>query len=195
MIIVAIILSAVAYIIGSLSSAIIVCKFLNLPDPRTTGSMNPGATNVLRIGGKTPAIITLAGDMLKGFIPVLVAHLIGISGFFLGLVALSAVLGHIFPIFFNFKGGKGVATALGAFLGLSLIAGIAIITCWVLVAAILRYSSLASIIAALVAPILMLIFANAGYLLPMLMITLLLICGHMENIKRLRSKTESKINF
>lgn len=193
--IVAIILSAIAYIIGSVSSAILVCKFLNLPDPRTEGSMNPGATNVLRIGGKTPALITLAGDMLKGFLPVVIGHLIGVSGFPLGLVAVAALLGHIFPVFFNFQGGKGVATALGGFLALSLFTGILIAASWILVAVILRYSSLASIVAALAAPILMLLFANKGYFIPTLIITALLIYNHLENIKRLRAGTESKISF
>jgi glycerol-3-phosphate acyltransferase PlsY len=117
-----IIFGVISYLIGSLSSAILVCKFLKLPDPRTQGSMNPGTTNVLRIGGKTPALITLAGDMLKGFIPVLIAHLIGMNGFSLGIVAAAAFLGHLYPVFFKFQGGKGVATALGAFIALSPIA-------------------------------------------------------------------------
>lgn len=193
--IIAIILSLVAYLIGSLSSAIIVCKFLNLPDPRTTGSMNPGTTNVLRIGGKTPAMITLAGDMLKGFIPVFIAHLVGVTGFFLGLIALAAVIGHLFPIFFKFQGGKGVATSLGTFLALSPIAGIAIIITWILVAVIFRYSSLAAIVASLLAPIFMLIIADKSYFFPVLMITALLIWRHLENIKRLQAGTEGKISF
>ncbi|MDR1057890.1 MAG: glycerol-3-phosphate 1-O-acyltransferase PlsY [Coxiellaceae bacterium] len=193
--IIAIILSVIAYFIGSISSAILVCKFFNLPDPRTAGSMNPGTTNVLRIGGKVPALITLGGDMLKGFLPVLIGHLIGVSGFWLGLVAIAAFLGHIFPVLFNFQGGKGVAAALGTFLALSPFAGIIIILSWVLVAIILRYSSLASIVAASLAPIIMLLFANKGYLLPTLVIAAILIYRHIENIKRLRAGTESKISF
>jgi glycerol-3-phosphate acyltransferase PlsY len=157
--------------------------------------MNPGTTNVLRIGGKVPALITLGGDMLKGFLPVLIGHLIGVSGFWLGLVAIAAFLGHIFPVLFNFQGGKGVAAALGTFLALSPFAGIIIILSWVLVAIILRYSSLASIVAASLAPIIMLLFANKGYLLPTLVIAAILIYRHIENIKRLRAGTESKISF
>lgn len=191
----AIILSVIAYLIGSLSSAIIVCKFLNLPDPRTQGSMNPGTTNVLRIGGKVPALITLSGDILKGFLPVLVGHLIGIGGFFLGLIAISAFLGHIFPIFFKFQGGKGVATALGTFLALSPVVGIAVVATWILMAAIFRYSSLAAITAAILAPIFMLVFADMGYFLPTLAITAMLIWRHLANIQRLRAGTESKISF
>lgn len=189
------ILGIIAYLVGSLSSAIIVCKFLNLPDPRSAGSMNPGTTNVLRLGGKVPALITLAGDMLKGFLPVLIGHLIGISGFFLGLIALAAFLGHLFPIFFKFQGGKGVATALGTFLALSPIAGLLISISWVLVAVISRYSSLSSIISAILAPILMLIFADKGYFIPTLVIALMLIYRHLANIQRLKTGTESKINF
>ena len=191
----AIILSVIAYLIGSLSSAIIVCKFLNLPDPRAQGSMNPGTTNVLRIGGKVPALITLSGDILKGFLPVLIGHLIGISGFFLGLIAIAAFLGHLFPIFFNFQGGKGVATALGTFLALSPVVGIAVVATWILMAAIFRYSSLAAITAAILAPIFMLVFADMGYFLPTLAITAMLVWRHLANIQRLRAGTESKISF
>lgn len=189
------ILGIIAYLVGSLSSAIIVCKFLNLPDPRSAGSMNPGTTNVLRIGGKIPALITLAGDMAKGFLPVFIGHLIGVSGFFLGLIALAAFLGHLFPIFFKFQGGKGVATALGTFLALSPFAGLLISLSWVLVAIISRYSSLSSIISATLAPILMLMFADKGYFIPTLVITIMLIYKHLSNIQRLKTGTESKINF
>ena len=190
-----IIFAVIAYLIGSLSSAIIVCKFLNLPDPRTQGSMNPGTTNVLRIGGKTPAIITLAGDILKGFLPVFIAHSIAIDGLFLGLIAIAALLGHVYPIFFKFQGGKGVATAAGAILALSPIAGISTIIVWVLVAAIFKYSSLAALLAAIAAPIFMLLFGNGEYLLPAIMITIIIIWQHRDNIQRLKSGSENKISL
>ena len=190
-----IIFGIVSYLIGSLSSAIIVCKFLSLPDPRTQGSLNPGATNVLRIGGKTAALITLAGDMLKGFLPVFIGHLIDIDGFSLGLIAGAVFLGHLYPVFFKFRGGKGVATALGVFLALSPIAGLATMLGWSIVALIFRYSSLAALVAAILAPIFMLLFANIGYLIPTLIITAMLIWKHWDNIQRLRSGTESKISF
>ncbi len=190
-----IIFGVIAYLIGSLSSAIIICKLLNLPDPRTQGSMNPGATNVLRIGRKTPAFITLAGDMLKGFLPVLAGYLVGINGFFLGLIAVAAFLGHLYPIFFKFQGGKGVATAIGTILALSPIVGIAAIIIWLLVAATFRYSSLAALASAVAAPIFMLCFGNKAYLLPTLIITVMLIWNHRNNIQRLRSGSESKISF
>lgn len=190
-----IILIGIAYLIGSVSSAIIVCKLLKLTDPRTEGSMNPGTTNVLRIGGKIAALITLTGDMLKGFLPVVIAHLIGVNGIFVGLVALAALLGHIFPLFFNFKGGKGVATAFGAFFALSPEAGIAVIITWLLVAVIFRYSSLAAIVSVILAPVFMLFFTSHGYFLPTLAISAIILYGHLENIRRLRSGTEGKINF
>lgn len=190
-----IIFIALAYVVGSLSSAILVCRFMSLPDPRTKGSKNPGATNVLRIGGKTAALITLGGDVLKGTIPVLLAHIFGVSGFFLGLVAVAAFIGHLFPVFFSFEGGKGVATALGGLLGLSLIAALLAAVIWVLVAAITRYSSLAALIAAVCAPFIVLFFSQASYFLPVLVITGLLIWRHLDNIKRLRAGTETKINF
>jgi acyl phosphate:glycerol-3-phosphate acyltransferase len=190
-----IIFIAIAYAIGSLSSAIIVCKLLGLPDPRTQGSKNPGATNVLRIGGKIPAIITLIGDVLKGAIPVMLARVFNVEGFALGIVAIAAFAGHLYPIFFGFKGGKGVATALGALLGLSAILGVAMIITWIIVAALFRYSSLAALIAAVLAPIYAAIFTHGGYFIPVLIITLVLIWKHWDNIARLRAGTESKISF
>lgn len=190
-----IIFGIIAYLIGSLSSAIIVCKFLNLPDPRTQGSMNPGATNVLRIGGKTPALITLAGDLLKGFLPVFIGQLTGIEGIPLGLIAIAALFGHIYPVFFKFHGGKGVATAAGTILALSPIVGIAAFITWILVSSIFRYSSLAAIIAAIAAPIYMLLLGDKAYCLPVLIISIILIWKHKDNIQRLKSGSESKISF
>lgn len=185
----------IAYLIGSLSSAIIVCKLLGLPDPRTQGSNNPGATNVLRIGGKMPALITLIGDMLKGFIPVLFATIAGVSGFMLGLIAIAALAGHIYPVFFKFQGGKGVATTLGALIALSPFIGIVAIAVWLVVAAIFRYSSLAALAAAVAAPIVALLLGKMAYFLPILAMTGILIWQHLDNIQRLRTGTESKISF
>ena len=195
MMITILIFGVIAYLIGSLSSAVIVCHFLNLPDPRTQGSMNPGATNVLRIGGKNAAIITLIGDVLKGFIPVLIGHLIGITGIMLGFIAFAAFLGHLFPVFFKFKGGKGVATSFGALLALSPVVGITLAVIWGAVAAITRYSSLAALIAAVAAPILILLFSQPTYFFPVLAITAILLWKHKENIDRLRKGTETKIQF
>jgi len=185
----------IAYLIGSLSSAILVCKAMNLPDPRTQGSGNPGATNVLRIGGKVPALITLLGDGLKGFIPVLVGHLIGINPFMLGVIGIAALMGHILPAFFKFEGGKGVATALGVLLALSPIVGIVAIIVWLIVAAISRYSSLAALTAMIAAPITVLVAGKFAYFFPILIISGILVWRHWDNIQRLRVGTESKITF
>jgi len=188
-----IIFLAIGYVVGSLSSAIIVCKLLGLPDPRTTGSQNPGTTNVLRLGGKVPAAITLVGDIFKGILPVMLAKAFGIHGVMLGLIGVAALIGHIYPVFFGFKGGKGVATALGACIGLSLGLGVAMLVTWLIVAVVFRYSSLAALIAAVLAPIYAAIFTQWGYFLPVLIITAILIWRHLDNIKRLRAGTETKI--
>lgn len=191
----AIIFSVMAYFIGSLSSAVIVCRIFNLPDPREEGSNNPGATNVLRIGGKVPALITLVGDFLKGWLPVTMAVMVGAGGFTVGIVALAAIVGHMFPLFFNFRGGKGVATSMGVWFGIYPMIGLLVGLCWLGVAYFYRYSSLAAIISALVAPIVILIFGRGAAFLPMLAITAMLIWRHLDNINRLRAGTENKINF
>lgn len=190
-----IIFVVIAYLIGSLSSAILICKFLGLPDPRTEGSGNPGATNVLRVGGKTAALMTLVGDILKGFIPVFLCKAFGIQGAMLVLIGIAAIIGHIFPVFFKFKGGKGVATALGVFLGLSFImGGLALIT-WLVVAGIFRYSSLAALATVILTPFFALFTGNFSYFIPTVLIAVILILTHLNNIKRLRAGTEGKISF
>jgi glycerol-3-phosphate acyltransferase PlsY len=131
----------ISYLFGSLSSAIIVCKLMGLTDPRTTGSNNPGATNVLRIGGKVPAVITLLGDVLKGVIPVLAAKWYGLPPLGLALVTLAAFLGHLFPVFFRFQGGKGVATLIGCLLALSWPVGLCWMATWLVMALLFRSSS------------------------------------------------------
>lgn len=190
-----IILAIIAYLLGSISSAVLVCQLLGLPDPRTQGSNNPGTTNVMRIGGKSAAILTLLGDLLKGFIPVFLARLFGIEGFLLGLIAIAALLGHIFPLFFQFKGGKGVATAFGALLAMTPAMAVVAAITWLLVLVFSRYSSLAALITAAVSPIYMLLFGDFSYFLPMVIISAILIWRHWGNIQRLKSGTESKINF
>jgi acyl phosphate:glycerol-3-phosphate acyltransferase len=185
-----------AYLVGSLCSAVIVSKLMGLPDPRTEGSGNPGATNVLRVGGKKAAIIVLLADALKGFLPVVVAHIVGLSGFALGLVAFAAVVGHIYPIFFQFEGGKGVATALGAMFGISLALGISAIIIWLGIAFATRYASLASITSiALVTLFSPWLTGSWGYFLPLVFITLAVVYRHQENITNLMAGTESKIKL
>jgi acyl phosphate:glycerol-3-phosphate acyltransferase len=189
-----IICAIIAYLLGSICSAILVCKFMNLPDPRTEGSGNPGATNVLRLAGKQAAIVVLIADALKGFIPVILARMVGLSGFALALIALIALLGHLYPVFFKFKGGKGVATTIGAIFGLSFLVGIFALITWGLVLYFTRYSSLAALVMAVLLPIYVL-FSNVGYFLPVLVMTILLIWRHWGNVERLRSGTETKVTF
>ena len=187
---------AIAYLLGSLSTAIIASKIFKTVDPRTEGSMNAGATNVLRLAGKKQAIIVLVGDTLKGLIAVwIAAHVFGVQPFGLGLVALVAVIGHIFPVYFKFEGGKGVATAIGGVLGLSFISGILMIAVWIAIAFVTRFSSLASLAAVVLAPVFLLIFAKAAFFVPTALMAALIIWKHKENILRLRAGTESKITY
>ena len=184
----------IAYLVGSIASAILVCRAMGLPDPRGEGSGNPGATNVLRIAGKGPAALTLAGDVLKGVAPVLLAGSLARSPTVEALSALAAFLGHLYPLYFRFRGGKGMATALGAIAALAWpVAGV-MCAIWLAVAAATRYSSLASIVAAIGAPIAALWLAphpaNPGVLAG---IAALLLWRHRGNIQRLIHGTESRI--
>jgi len=186
-----------AYALGSVSSAVITAKLMRLPDPRTSGSGNPGATNVLRTGGKLAAIITLIGDVLKGLIPVLVALHFDVSYGWVAVVSIAAFMGHLYPVFFGFKGGKGVATAIGVFAGLSLPLLGVFIGVWLLTAIISRYSSLAALIAAAVTGLASFaIFKDPAQLQligGVLWIVAFLFQRHRENLERLKAGTESKI--
>ncbi len=187
-----------AYLVGSLSFAVIISRAMGLADPRSYGSGNPGATNVLRSGHRGAAMMTLAFDALKGYLPVLAALLLGprfgLGEWTVALVALAAFLGHLWPLFFRFQGGKGVATAAGAVLALIPGLGAATLLSWVLVAAFFRYSSLASIVAALFAPFYqLLIWGVEPALLAVGAMCLLLIWRHEGNIRKLIKGTESRI--
>ena len=183
-----------AYLIGSLSSAIILCKLAGLPDPRSEGSGNPGATNVLRIGGKKLAATVLFIDVVKGVLPVTIVSLVGFDLAWITATAFAAFLGHLYPVFFQFKGGKGVATALGGFLALSPLLGGAILLSWLFVFIISRISSLSAIIAASLAPLysMWLIDSLEARWIIFVMTTMLLI-RHKSNIKRLLSGEESNL--
>lgn len=184
----------ISYLMGSICSAIIVCKLFNLPDPREEGSKNPGATNVLRISGKKYAALVLLVDLLKGTIPVLIAKALGVSSLIVSLTALFAVLGHIYPLFFNFKGGKGVATAIGALLGLQFIVGIMVVATWLLILHFMRYSSLASIISIMLSPLYaILVTHDINIFPPLCFIALLILFKHRNNITRLTDGTEPKV--
>lgn len=183
-----------AYLIGSLSSAIILCKLAGLPDPRSEGSGNPGATNVLRIGGKKLAATVLFIDVVKGVLPVTIVSLAGFDLAWVTATAFAVFLGHLYPVFFQFKGGKGVATALGGFLALSPLLGGAILLSWLLVFIISRISSLSAIIAASLAPLYSMWLINSleARWIIFVMTTMLLI-RHKSNIKRLLSGEESNL--
>lgn len=182
-----------AYTMGSLSSAIIVCRLAGLADPRSLGSKNPGTTNVLRIGGKKAAVATLIGDVLKGVIPVLIAVHINPMAWFVGPVMLCAFLGHLYPVFFGFKGGKGVATAVGTLFALSLPVGLMAVLTWVIVVYGSRLSSLGALAAALSAPFYTAWLLNIEYAIPVLIMSLFLFWRHRANIERLLKGTEPKI--
>lgn len=187
-----ILMFASAYLLGSISSAILVCQLFNLGDPRDQGSGNPGATNVLRLGGKIPAVLVLIFDILKGTVPVWTSYYLGIEPIYLAFVAVFACLGHMFPLFFGFSGGKAVATALGSILPLGLdLASILILT-WVVVAKITKYSSFAAITSVSLAPLLTWLIKPA-YSIPVLILSLLIVLRHKDNIVRLLNGNERKI--
>ncbi len=182
------------YLLGSLSSAIIVCRLLGLPDPRSQGSGNPGATNVLRLGGKKAAAATLAGDMLKGLVPVLVARALHAEIEIQSGVAVAAFLGHLYPVFFGFRGGKGVATALGVLLGLHWPVGLLTIATWLLVAYGLKISSLAALTAIFLTPFyIWWLKPEPALLIAMIFMGTLLYWRHRSNIVQLLKGSESRI--
>lgn len=183
-----------AYILGSVSSAIVVTRLLGLADPRQIGSGNPGATNVLRYGGKKAAILTLLGDILKGVLPVLIAHALDVPPIFLALTVLAAFLGHLFPVFHDFKGGKGVATAFGVLLALNGWVGLALLVSWLVMALTTRYSSLSAITVALLAPFYVWWFTQTLiFILVTIIMAVLLLWRHRANIENLLAGRETKI--
>lgn len=181
-----------AYLTGSVSSAIIVCKMMGLADPRENGSGNPGATNVMRIGGKKAAAITLAGDALKGLLPVLLAKALGVDSLVLSLVVFAAFIGHLYPIFFEFKGGKGVATSLGVTLGVAWLLGLVVAGTWFVVYKLGKISSLAALVAATLTPLYAwLIVGDVNLTVTFTVISLILLWRHKSNIQRLLAGQES----
>ncbi len=189
---IALIMIIIAYLLGSISSAVLICRLRGLPDPRKSGSNNPGATNVYRIGGKMVAILVLVCDVLKGMLPVWGGYFLKINPLLLGIIAIAACLGHMYPIFFHFRGGKGVATALGALAPIGLDLTGMLSGCWVITLALTGYSSLASMIAALSAPLFTWL-VKPQYTLPVAMLSCLIILKHHENIRRFFAGKEKKI--
>jgi acyl phosphate:glycerol-3-phosphate acyltransferase len=192
-----------AYLLGSLTFAVFVCKLLGLPDPRTFGSKNPGSSNVLRSGSKIAALLTLLLDALKGFIPVMLVKLYGepygVGVGTMALVGLAAFFGHLYPIFFKFKGGKGVATAAGVILAVSWPLGLATLGTWLIIAYFFRYSSLAALVAAVFAPVYYLMgdgvawSADRSITMALVVMGAMLVYAHRDNITRLLKGTESRL--
>lgn len=188
------ILVLAAYLLGSLSFAVIVSRLMRLPDPRSFGSGNPGATNMLRTGRKSAAVLTLLGDALKGWVAVAGAQALGADAHTVLLVALAVFVGHLFPVFFRFQGGKGVATALGVLLGLDPWLGLACLATWIATAAVFRISSLAALVAAALAPVyagLLMGWGDAA--LAVLALALLLVYRHKSNLIKLANGEEGRI--
>ncbi len=182
------------YLLGSVSSAIIFCRLAGLPDPRENGSKNPGATNVLRIGGRLSALGVLLFDVLKGMLPVAIAFRLGLEPSEIGFIALAACLGHVFPIFFHFRGGKGVATALGTLIPFGMeISELALAT-WLITFLISRYSSLSAVITALILPTFVWWY-KPEFTFPIALVCCLLVYRHHDNIQRLWRGQEDKMSF
>jgi glycerol-3-phosphate acyltransferase PlsY len=189
-----ILMFASAYLLGSVSSAVLVCRLFNIGDPRNLGSGNPGATNVLRLAGRFPASLVLIFDVLKGTVPVWTSYYLGFEPFYLALVSVSACLGHMFPLFFGFSGGKAVATAFGSILPLGLDLAALLITTWFVVLVLTRYSSLAAIITVALSPIFTSLI-NPAYSVPVAVLALLILLRHKDNIARLLTHKEPKVSY
>ncbi len=182
------------YLLGSVSTAIITCRLMGLPDPRSEGSRNPGATNVLRLGGKKAAAITLFGDMLKGLLPVLIALSLGMSDAVIAACGLAAFLGHLYPLYYGFQGGKGVATLLGVLLGMHWLLGLGTIGVWLGMAFSFRYSSLSALVAATASPLLAWFITHSPVISASIaLMAVLLIWRHRSNIRNLLAGKEDKI--
>ncbi len=184
-----------AYLLGSISSAILVCHLLRLPDPRQEGSKNPGTTNVLRIGGRFAAALTLLGDAAKGAVPVLLVKLVTANPWIISATLFAAIIGHMYPLFFQFKGGKGIATIIGGLLALSPILGGLFLLTWVGIFVITRYSSLSAIVAIATMPGWAWYLLDKRYMLGLTLLALIILWKHRENIKRLATGKETKSTF
>ncbi len=190
------ILPFLGYLVGSVSSAVLVSRILGLPDPRSSGSNNPGATNVLRLGGKKAAAITLLGDLLKGLLPVLLARALDAPPSIIAATGFGAFLGHLYPVFFGFRGGKGVATAAGVLVGISWSSSLVLVGIWLAIALLFRYSSLAALTATAVSPLVLYVMGkDTWYVVLAIVMALLMFWRHRANIGRLLRGEESRIRL
>ena len=191
-----ILLIAGGYLLGSVACAVVVCRAMGMPDPRVGGSGNPGATNVLRLHGKPAAILTLAGDTLKGLVPVFVARELDVPDWVVAATGVAAFAGHIYPVFFSFRGGKGVATLVGVLLGIHWVLGAAFVVTWLLTAALFRYSSLAALTAAVLTPVFAwLLLPERIYVVALAGLAAVLMWRHRTNIRNLMRGQEEKISW
>ena len=189
-----ILLIVMGYLLGSISSAIVVCKLMRLDDPRNHGSSNPGTTNVLRLHGKKAATLTLGGDVLKGYLPVFLAQIAMAPLWLAGFAGLAAFCGHLYPAFFGFRGGKGVATLIGVLFGLNWLLGLTFIATWLIVALLFRYSSLAGLTAAALSPVYCAILEpSVLVIIPIVIMAVMLFWRHRSNIRNLLAGKEDKI--
>lgn len=184
------------YLLGSVACAVVVCRALGLPDPRVGGSGNPGATNVLRLHGHVAAVLTLAGDMLKGLLPVLLAKSLGAAHWVVALTGMAAFAGHLYPVFFGFRGGKGVATLVGVLTGVHWLLGVAFIVTWLVTASLFRYSSLAALTAAVLTPLYAwFLMHDKIYVIALSTLAAVLIWRHRSNVSNLIGGREEKIRL
>ena len=187
-----VVLTGGGYLVGSIATAILVARALGLGDPRLSGSGNPGATNILRIGGRKAALLTLLGDLIKGVVPIVIARLLGLEDWALAAVALATFLGHLYPVFFGFRGGKGVATALDILLALLPELGLSVLGLWILVFAVTRVSSMAALLAAIGAvPIVFAVSSETSMRVLIMVLVPLILWRHRSNIRRLLDGSES----
>ncbi|MEB8534652.1 glycerol-3-phosphate 1-O-acyltransferase PlsY [Acidithiobacillus ferriphilus] len=187
-----VVLTGGGYLVGSIATAILVARALGLGDPRLSGSGNPGATNILRIGGRKAALLTLLGDLIKGVVPIVIARLLGLEDWALAAVALATFLGHLYPVFFGFRGGKGVATALGILLALLPVLGLSVLGLWILVFAVTRVSSMAALLAAIGAVLIVFAVSSETSMRVLIMVLVpLILWRHRSNIRRLLDGSES----
>lgn len=184
------------YLLGSVACAVVVCRALGMPDPRAAGSGNPGATNVLRLHGRIAAVLTLAGDMLKGLVPVLVAKALAAAHWVVALTGAAAFAGHLFPVFFGFRGGKGVATLVGVLTGVHWALGAAFVATWLVMAALFRYSSLSALTAAMLTPVYAWFLLHEKiHVIALSILAAVLIWRHRANIRNLIDGKEAKISL
>ena len=185
-------LGVFAYFLGSISCALVLSRYANLPDPRQSGSNNPGATNMLRVSGFRYGLLTFAGDASKGIVPVCIARLVGLDALDLALIGFLAFIGHVFPIYYHFKGGKGIATGFGCVCAFSPVLGLTLFSIWLMVYGLTRYVALASLVAFSLLPVMVMLTYSVAIGAVFMLMVLIIIATHSQNIRRLINGVENK---